>query len=228
MLQLCRHETATCRQRSNSTSASTATLTGEKKKFFSTILVLVIFAVVSIAYKDRYLTRAQQLLVIRSTSISISTRYSQSSEYSLTCDAECQRFRSLIANKSSWPEGKPRAAVVMLLGRKTAENRNIGVHLFTGGFASFAYHFDRHFNDHYRYPLVIFYEQLYINQTELKRLRNMTRSDVFYQPVFFSLPPFVNLSTPLESCLERRSQGVGYVLVPCTNQCIRISLALRC
>jgi hypothetical protein len=222
MLQLSRHETATCRQRSKSTSASTATLTVDKKKFFSTILVLVIFAVVSVAYKDRYLTRAQQLLVIRSTSISISTRYSQSSDSSQTCDAECQRFRSLIANKSSWPEGKPRAAVVMLLGRKTAENRNIG------GFGSFAYHFDRHFNDHYRYPLVIFYEQLYINQTELKRLRNMTRSDVFYQPVFFSLPPFINLSTPLESCLERRSQGVGYVLVPCTNQCIRISLALRC
>jgi hypothetical protein len=204
MLQRSRLETATYELWSRSPSYSTVTATADKKKFFCIFIVLLICIFMTGAYIEGEFARPQLLSTVSFNSIS--TQYWQPS---LICDAECKRFRSLIANESLWSDMKPRAAVVMLLGRQRYPNPTVGVHLFTEGFASFAHLFDRHFNDYYHYPLVIFYEPLYVNETERQRIRNMTRSDVFYQPVFFALPSFINLSSPLERCSWASSQGVG-------------------
>jgi alpha 1,2-mannosyltransferase len=78
-------------------------------------------------------------------------------------------------------------------------------------FAAFVRVLDRFFNNYYQYPLIVFFEATQVNQTELAQLRNASNSPTFFQPLVFTLPPFINLTdAPLERCRSHSSQGIGY------------------
>ena len=77
-------------------------------------------------------------------------------------------------------------------------------------FARFIENLDQRFNNYYNYPVVVFYEKEQVNESEVAQLRKMTKSPTFFQPIQFTIPPFINTSTPLERCTEHNSSGIGY------------------
>jgi alpha 1,2-mannosyltransferase len=103
-----------------------------------------------------------------------------SNQSSALCDEQCVQFRQLIT--SSWPANKTRAVIHVLVQSKRLHRLKVMLSSL-----------DTHFNDKYKYPLIIFYEEVDRNFSE-SVVRNLTRSLVFFQKIRFEIPPYVNLS----------------------------------
>jgi len=67
---------------------------------------------------------------------------------------------------------------------------------------------DKNFNIKYQYPIIIFYQESDEAFSEMK-IREVTRSPIFFQQITFELPPFVNKSAiPKHGC--RNGFNIGY------------------
>ena len=113
-------------------------------------------------------------------------------------DPECTKFHRLI--DTEWPLNKPRGAVVMLISRRSVESEV---------FRTFAEHFDKNFNDAFRYPLIIFHES-HANESDKQLLRSWTRSTLYFHLVEFVLPPSVDESQITNHCGRPGQFPIGY------------------
>ena len=100
----------------------------------------------------------------------------------LACDEECKRFQSLLA---SWPSSKPKAAIYIL-------TRSIRWDALTKALASL----DQYFNNQFRYPIIIFHENEFNKRRD--EVRQLTRSDVYFQSITFSIPKFLDEPVPVK------------------------------
>ena len=97
-------------------------------------------------------------------------------ESHIACDGECERFRIRMANK---PPDQFRAAIYYLV--QVNRTQMIMNSLRT---------IDYYFNNKFRYPVIIFYEDdLLLDQRD--QIRRSTRSDVYFQNVQFNTPSFI-------------------------------------
>ena len=111
----------------------------------------------------------------------------------LTCDSECLRFRQHLAD---WPADKPKAAIILLIQRKSIPIFDRSVRLL-----------DANFNDVYRYPIILFHEENMQDASHRQQLQAMTNASLFFQLVRFDIPDFINRSAvPFRLCFKT----VGY------------------
>ena len=103
-------------------------------------------------------------------------------------NSECLKLHRLI--DQDLPIGKPRGAIVMLIGRRV---------LRTQRFITFLKGFDEYFNNAFKYPLILFHDSN-IDETAQKLLRSWTNSSLYFQPVNFVTPPNVNESQVTDHC----------------------------
>ena len=99
-----------------------------------------------------------------------------------SCDDECSRFRRQF---NAWPRGRPRAAIVMLLQRKSLPFFRRSMDLF-----------HNNSNSEYRYPIIIFHEADLDTKPGRDLFRALTPDPVllYFQRVTFEIPSFVNQS----------------------------------
>lgn len=111
------------------------------------------------------------------------------------CDEECSRLGQLV---DSWPLDRPRAAIILLLQRKSLP-------VFTRSAAIF----HTNFNEKFRYPIIVFHEADLDAETERNQLRAAVPDSklVFFQRVAFDIPSFLNKSAvPKKICFKT----IGY------------------
>ena len=75
-------------------------------------------------------------------------------------------------------------------------------------FKKFAEGFDANFNDEFKYPLFIFHEADF-SSSDLKAIQSMTRSNVVFYQVNFTVPSFIN-QTSTGNFFAFRHYGFGY------------------
>ena len=83
------------------------------------------------------------------------------------CDEECRRFRRLL---STWPTDKPKAAVVLLLQPSVLETYARSSRLFSANF-----------NDAYKYPVIVFHEEIMNTEAYRQQMRSFTNSSLYFQ-----------------------------------------------
>ena len=89
--------------------------------------------------------------------------------------SECCRFRRML---QTWPKSKPKAAIYFLTqaNARTLQARDMISSLY------------RHFNDEYRYPVIIFYTGDISNATNMILSGVRTRELIFMQEIEFQIP----------------------------------------
>ena len=90
---------------------------------------------------------------------------------------ECYRFRQLM---TSWPESKPKAAIYFLTrpNVRTGQVKDMMTSLF------------KHFNNKFRYPIIVFHTGDMSNETDIILSAVQLRDLVFMQEIEFEIPRF--------------------------------------
>jgi len=109
------------------------------------------------------------------------------------CVDDCAKLQALFQTPGSWPSDKPKALIYyLIMGNRVSNELKRSLSTL-----------DEQFNNAFRYPVVIFYnesDQL-VNEDAI---RSLTKSSVFFQKVVFEVPPFMNeRSVPEHGCLGR-------------------------
>ena len=89
---------------------------------------------------------------------------------------DCAKKDNLL---SQWPNTKPKGVIYILTQQKRFKNL---IELLIS--------ISKHFNELYKYPVVIFYEEM--DLASKLTVRNISQTDVLFQKVQFNIPPFLN------------------------------------